>query len=396
LIWIAAIDVDASCLRGDVTHILILSNAARTLIRFRGHLIKDLLTRGYRVTACAAEEDEEVARILSEWGVEFLPVRLGRTGMNPLADLGALRELVSLIRRLRPDVFFGYTIKPVIYGLLAAKICGVPRRIAMITGLGYAFTEGPGTKRKIARIVAKSAYRFALLFSDRVIFQNSDDQKSFMKSGLVRGPAQTAVVAGSGVDLSHYAPAPLPDGPVQFLMIARLLHDKGVREFAEAARFVKRKYSSARFVLVGRYDSNPAAIQAAEVNTWIREGILVHRGELTDVRPEIAACHVYVLPSYREGMPRTVLEALAMGRAIITTDVPGCRETVEDGKNGILVPPRDSAALATAMIRCADDRRFVAIAGEQSLALARARFDVNAVNAAIIAIIEGVDGARSA
>jgi glycosyltransferase involved in cell wall biosynthesis len=159
---------------------------------------------------------------------------------------------------------------------------------------------------------------------------------------------------------------------------------------------VKRKYSSARFVLVGRYDSNPAAIQAAEVNTWIREGILVHRGELTDVRPEIAACHVYVLPSYREGMPRTVLEALAMGRAIITTDVPGCRETVEDGKNGILVPPRDSAALATAMIRCADDRRFVAIAGEQSLALARARFDVNAVNAAIIAIIEGVDGARSA
>ena len=387
--WIAAIDADAGLLRGEVKHILILSNAARTLIRFRGHLIKELVRRGHRVTTCAAEEDEEVARILSDWGVEFLPVQLGRTGMNPLADLGALRELVALIRRLRPDVFFGYTIKPVIYGLLAARLCGVPRRIAMITGLGYAFTEGPGAKRRLARIVAKAAYRFALLFADRVIFQNSDDQDFFIKSGLVRGPAQTAVVAGSGVDLSHYAPAPLPDGPVQFLMIARLLHDKGVREFAEAARSVKRKYKDAHFVLVGRYDSNPAAIKATEVNAWIREGLIEHRGELTDVRPEIAACHVYVLPSYREGMPRTVLEALAMGRAIITTDVPGCRETVEDGKNGILVPPRDAVALATAMMRCAGDRTFAAAAGEQSLALARARFDVNAVNAAIVTIIEG-------
>lgn len=370
-------------------HVLILSNAARTLIRFRGHLIKELVRRGHRVTACAAEEDEEVTRTLSEWGVEFVPVRLGRTGMNPLADLSALGELVGLMRRLRPDVFFGYTIKPVAYGLLAARLCAVPRRIAMITGLGYAFTEGPGAKRSVARIAAKAAYRLALLFADQVIFQNGDDREYFINSGLVHRPEQTALVAGSGVDLDHYAPAPLPDGPVQFLMIARLLHDKGVREFAEAARTVKRKHPEARFILVGRYDSNPAGIKPAEVTAWTREGILEHRGELTDVRPEIAACHVYVLPSYREGMPRTVLEALAMGRAIITTDVPGCRETVVDGENGVLVTPRDAGTLATAMLRCAVDRSFVAAAGERSLALARARFDVNAVNAAIVTIIEG-------
>lgn len=370
-------------------HILILSNAARTLVRFRGHLIRELVARGYRVTAAAGESDEAVTRTLAGWGVVCRPVHLGRTGMNPLADLGAVAALVRLMQRERPDIFFGYTTKPVVYGTLAARLAGVPRRIAMITGLGYAFTEGTEVKRRLAHAIAQAGYRLSLRFADGVIFQNPDDRAYFLEHRLVADPERAALVAGSGVDLAHYAPAPLPDGPATFLMIARLLRDKGVREFAEAARVVKQAHPDARFVLVGRLDSNPAAVQRAELDAWVREAIVEYRGELADVRPEITGCHVYVLPSYREGMPRTVLEALATGRAIITTDVPGCRETVLESSNGVLVPPRNSKALASAMRRFAEDRGLVAAAGAASLALARERFDVNRVNAAMLTVIEG-------
>lgn len=369
-------------------HVLILSNAARTLVRFRGHLIRNLVGRGHRVTAAAAESDQSVERTLSEWDVSYRPVQLGRTGMNPFADMGALAALVSLMKRERPDIFFGYTIKPIVYGLLAARLAGVPRRIVMVTGLGYAFTEGAGIKRQLARRIARAAYRLSLRFADCVIFQNPDDRAYFLENGLVAGAERTALVSGSGVDLAHYAPAALPHGPVTFLMIARLLADKGVREFVEAARILKPAHPEARFVIVGRRDTNPAAVQPIEIEAWVREGI-EYRGALADVRPAIGGCHVYVLPSYREGMPRTVLEAAAMGRAIVTTDVPGCRETVMEGKNGLLVPARDAEALAGAMRQFARDPDFVATAGAASLALARERFDVEIVNAAMMKVIEG-------
>jgi glycosyltransferase involved in cell wall biosynthesis len=373
----------------SVKHILILSNAARTLVRFRGHLIQELVGRGHRVTAAAGESDEAVERTLTGWGVEYRPVNLGRTGMNPLADLSALAALVRLMRSVRPDIFFCYTIKPVVYGLLAARLAGVPRRIALITGLGYAFTEGAEAKRRFARRIAQSGYRLSLRFADRVIFQNPDDRAYFLEHGLIGNPQVAALVAGSGVDLAHYAPAPLPDGPVTFLMIARLLRDKGVGEFAEAARVMKRTHPETRYVMVGPLDSNPAAVQPSELEAWGREGIVEYRGALADVRPEIAGCHVFVLPSYyREGMPRTLLEAAAMGRAIITTDLPGCRETVVEGNNGLLVPPRDPDALAEAMRRFAEDRAYVAAAGAASLALARERFDVTKVNAEMVKVIE--------
>jgi glycosyltransferase involved in cell wall biosynthesis len=371
--------------------ILILSNVARTLTRFRGHLIQQLANSGYAVICCAGEEDAEVTRTLSEWGVQFIPVRLGRTGMNPLAEFAALVELVLLMRRLRPDIFLGYTIKPVVYGLPAARLAGVPHRFAMITGLGYAFTEGSELKRRIARTVARVAYGASLRVARGVIFQNPDDQAYFLGTGLLRDRERAALVAGSGVDLDYYPPAPLPATPVRFLMIARVLRDKGVYEFAEAARMVKRRFPDARIVLVGRLDSNPAAINATEVEAWVREGVLEYRGELKDVRPEIAACHVYVLPSYREGMPRTVLEAMAMGRPIITTDVPGCRETVVHGKNGFLISPRNADALADAMMRMAGDPSFLATAAEASLALVRERFEVGAVSAAVVKVLEGVE-----
>jgi glycosyltransferase involved in cell wall biosynthesis len=310
--------------------------------------------------------------------------------MNPLAEVAALVELISLMRRLRPDIFLGYTIKPVVYGLPAARLAGVPHRFAMITGLGYAFTEGSELKRRIARTVARAAYSASLRVARGVIFQNADDQAYFLRTGLLRDRERAALVAGSGVDLDFYPPTPLPEPPLCFLMIARLLREKGVREFVEAARRVRRKRPDIRFVLVGRLDSNPSAVTAAEVEAWVHEGVLEYRGEVKDVRPEIASCHVFVLPSYYpEGVPRTTLEAMAMGRPILTTDVPGCRDTILNGRNGILIPPRNADALAEAMIRMAGDPSFLATAAEASLALVRERFEVGAVSAAVLKVLEG-------
>lgn len=369
-------------------HILVLGNAARSLVNFRGPLIREMLGRGHRVTAASGEPDRSAAATLAQWGAAYEAVPLGRTGLNPFADLATFLALVRLMRRVRPDVLFAHTIKPVVYGLLAARAAGVPRRVAMITGLGYAFGDGQEAKRRLARSMGALGYRSALRLAERVIFQNPDDRVLFVQRGLVS--ARKAVeVAGSGVDLAHYAPAPLPDGPVTFLMVARLLADKGVREFAAAARIVRQAHPQARFVLVGPPDPNPAAIGVEELEAWQREGAISWAGALDDVRPALAACHVFVLPSYyREGLPRSILEAMATGRAIITTDAPGCRETVVAGQNGLLVPPRDAPALAEAMLRLAADRAFVAAAGQASLALARETFDVAKVNAEILEVVE--------
>lgn len=369
---------------------LVVGGIASSLINFRGPLLDEMIARGWRVVAAAQDDDKESVAALTAKGIEFVGLSLARAGMNPLADVRVLRALIALMRRVRPDVFFGYTIKPVAYGLIAARLARVPRRVGMITGVGYSFTEGSGMRRRLARLAASANLRLSLRFAHRTIFQNSDDRDLFVKRGLLRAGA-TNVVDGSGVDMSHYAPAALPGGPVTFLLIARLLRDKGLYEYAEAARSVKRDRPEARFVLAGPLDPSPAAIKQAEVDGWVREGAIEYRGELRDVRPEIAGCHVYVLPSYREGMPRTVLEAMAMGRSVITTDVPGCRETVVHGWNGLLVAPRDARALADACRQMIDDQEFVRRAGALSLGLCRQRFDAVLVARETIALIDGTD-----
>lgn len=367
--------------------ILIVGGVARSLVTFRLPLLKAMISRGYHVTAAAGDDDSESIQVLNRLGIDFVRIPLGRTGMNPIADTTTIYSLYTLMRSVRPEIFFGYTIKPVVYGLIAARIARVPRRIVMITGLGYAFTEGTEFKRRIARTLASTSYRIALRSADRVIFQNPDDRAYFLSHRLLARPDIAARVNGSGVDLTHYLPAPLPTGPITFLMIARLLRDKGVYDFVEAARIVKRQNPEARFVLVGPFDTNPSAVQPAEVQAWVTEGNIIYRGELRDVRPKIAACHVYVLPSYREGMPRTVLEAMAMGRPIITTDVPGCRETVVDGKNGILVPARKAQTLAEACLRFVGDPTLIATAGVASQTMARKKFDARSVADAIVQIV---------
>ena len=305
--------------------------------------------------------------------------------MNPVADFAMAVSLFRLMRKIRPDVVLSYTIKPVIWGTLAAWIARVPRRYALITGLGYAFTGRATGKRLIIQRIARWLYKCALAQATKVFFQNPDDAALFKNLGLVPGHVPIVVVNGSGVDTAHFAPVPLPKGPMSFLLIARLLGDKGIREYVQAASIIRRNHPTVRFDLVGGLDTNPDTIALAEVERWHALGDIIWHGPLDDVRPAIAAAHVYVLPSYREGTPRTVLEAMLMGRAVITTDAPGCRETVVEGINGFLVPVRDGVALANAMKRFIDRQDLVVEMGLTSRRIAEDKYDVHKVNAVMLA-----------
>jgi glycosyltransferase involved in cell wall biosynthesis len=374
-------------------HVLILGNDPKTLVNFRGPLIEALLAQGHRVTAAGAGFDARLVGWLADRGVSYFDVPIERAGLNPLADLATLARFVRLMRAVKPDLVFAYMIKPVVYGLIAGRLAGVKRRAAMITGLGYAFTESAHeplrarAKRAAVNLFARGAYALALRFADTVIFQNGDDRDAFASLRLTRAGQRIGLVNGSGVDLAHFAPAPMPAGPVTFLMIARLLRDKGVYEYVEAARQVTRAHPHACFVLVGPFDANPAAVARHEVEAWVAEGVIDYHGALDDVRGAIAAAHVFVLPSYREGCPRTVLEAMAMGRPVITTDVPGCRETVVEGANGLLVPPRDAPRLARVLKGLAQDAALRERMGAASLEIARSWFDKTHVAAATARIL---------
>lgn len=363
---------------------ILVAGYADSLLRFRGHLMAAIQACGIEVHVAAPGlvPGASVRLQLEQQGVVAHDMPLGRTGLNPLADLRSLLFLFGLMRRVRPHFIMGYTIKPVIYGTLAATMAGVPRRFALITGLGHAFQE----KREGGwlRALVQQLYALALRGAHKVFFQNPDDEALFRQLGLVGAGTGTIVVNGSGVDIDEYAEAPMPAGH-HFLLIARLLGDKGVREYAEAARRIKQLHPSARFRLVGWIDDNPNAIQQSELDSWIHEGLIEHLGRLSDVRPAIAEASVFVLPSYyREGVPRTVLEALAMGRAIITTDTPGCRETVVDRENGYLIPPRSVDALVDAMRQFIEQPGLAGTMGRRSRQIAREKYDVHAVNAVML------------
>lgn len=364
---------------------LLVASFPDSLIKFRGPLIEALLAAGCQVHVAVPglDADSGIASRLSELGVEVHDIPLQRTGLNPLKDLSALLALRKLMRRIGADYVLGYTIKPVIYGSLAAWLSGVRHRFALITGLGYAFTGEATGLRKVLRTLIQQLYRFSLSRNQLVFFQNPDDEALFRQLGLLNPAIPSRVVNGSGVDVSEYAVSPLPEG-AEFLLVARLLGDKGVREYAEAAALVKARYPDAAFRLVGWIDDNPDAISQVELDAWVEAGTIEFLGKLTDVRPAIADSRVYVLPSYREGTPRTVLEAMAMGRAVITTDAPGCRETVVDGDNGFLVPVQDVAALADAMVKLIGNPDQVAAMGERSRQIAEEKYDVHRVNAVML------------
>jgi glycosyltransferase involved in cell wall biosynthesis len=364
--------------------IVVVGSYANSLIAFRGPLLRRLVAEGHQVIACAPSASDDIIETLETMGVVYRDVPFDRAGMRPDRDFRVLRALIALFRELKPDVVLSYTIKPVIYGMLAAGLAGVPGRFAMITGLGYTFI-GSTVKARLVGLATRQLYRLSLRRAKRVFFQNPDDQALFERYRLTRGPEQTAIINGSGVDLELFRPAPLPDDGSSFLLIARLLTDKGIREYVDAARQVRARYPGATFHLVGWLDEgNPAGISKAELDGWVAEGVVHYHGKLDDVRPMIAATSVYVLPSYREGPPRTVLEAMAMGRPVVTTDAPGCRETVEHGENGFLVPVRDADRLAEAMTRFVEEPALIETMGRRSRQIAERKYDVYEVNNVIL------------
>ena len=365
----------------DPRTVVVLGSYAPSLILFRGPLIAALVNRGYRVVAMAPAIDDEVAAKLRALGAEPRQVDLVNASMGPLSTLKTLAALRRAFAEIKPHAVLSYTIKPVTLGSIAAAAAGVPKIIALITGLGFAFIPGAGVKRRLGRAVATFLYRRALGKAHVVIFQNPDDRQFFTEKRLLRGK-QAEVVNGSGIDLAHFTPAPLPAEP-RFLMIARLLGDKGVREYAAAAAELRKRYPQVTFGLVGYFDPSPDGISREEFGNW--DGAIDFLGKLDDVRPAIADASVYVLPSYREGTPRSSLEAMAMGRPIVTTDAVGCRETVEDGVNGFLVDVRSAASLAEGMEKFIRDPSLIPRMGGESRRIAERKFDVHRVNDAIIA-----------
>lgn len=360
---------------------LLIAGYPESLLNFRGPLLRALLDVGLEVHVAAPDlpASSEVRRQLEAWGVRVHQVVLKRTGMNPLADLATVYQLWRLMGRIKPDFSLGYTIKPVIYGNIAGWLAGVPRRFALITGLGYAF-QGESGQRSWLRRVVQGLYRTSLGKVQKVFFQNPDDEALFHELGIINpSDVKTVIVSGSGIDVDRFTVAPFPE-VTQFLLIARLLGDKGIREYVTAASKVKRKYPEVCFGLVGWIDENPNAISEDELQRWVESGVVRFYGRLDDVRPVIAQSSVYVLPSYREGTPRTVLEAMAMGRPIITTDAPGCRETVVDGDNGFLVPVRAVDELAAAMVKFIENPELVEHMGNRSRQIAEQKYDVDKVN----------------
>lgn len=362
--------------------VMVVGSFAPSLIGFRGPLISAMIERGHSVVALAPAMDHPTAEALNKLGARAREIQLTNVSLNPLALVRSLRTLRSIIRSERPDVILSYTIKPVIVSAFAGRAERVGTIVSLITGAGYAFTGGRELKRILSKAAASLLYRGALARSDVIVFQNPDDQQLFRKLSLVPRGRETYIINGSGVDLDHFAPPPLPTR-TSFLMISRLLRDKGIREFAVAAKRLKAAYPEVPIVLVGALDPSPDSLTREELQDLIDCGI-DYKGQLKDVRPEIAACSVYVLPSYREGTPRSVLEAMAMGRAVITTDVPGCRETVRSGENGLLVRARDPDSLYDAMKCFVDEPALARKMGRASRSLAERKYDVHRVNADLL------------
>jgi glycosyltransferase involved in cell wall biosynthesis len=307
-----------------------------------------------------------------------------RTGTNPLSDLVSMVWLVRLLRRRRPGIVLNYGIKPVIYGGMAARLARVPRIFGMITGLGHAYTT-QSVKTRLMRGLVTRLYRIGVSLSERVFFQNPDDEAEFLQRRILKDPTKAVRINGSGVNLDTFPEKPLPEGTPVFLFIGRLLTEKGIAEFVEAATWLKKRHSEARFVAVGPFDPNlPHSVASSDLETWRGLGTVEFIGGVKDVRPWLAQCTVFVLPSYREGTPRSVLEAMSVGRPIVTSDAPGCRETVVDGQNGFLVPPRQAAPLAEAMERFLEDPGLVAKMAAESRRIAEEKYDVRKVNRVIL------------
>lgn len=335
------------------------------------------------------DNDAENFKNIINMGAHPARYEFSRSGTNPLSDLYNTFKLSKVIKKIQPDIVFCFFPKPVIFGSLAARLAGVKKVDVLLEGLGYCYTEhsGPETKKKkVLRAIQTTLYRFILPLCRKVMFLNPDDYRDLILKNNINVKA-TEIVGGIGVNLNEYGFTPANKESIHFTMVSRLLVEKGVREFVQAAVKVKNLYPEVRFSIAGTFDDNPGGITSAEFESWVKGGQVEFLGQLSDIKSHLETCSVFVLPSYREGVPRSTQEAMAIGRPIITTDVPGCRETVIDGQNGFLIPPWNVDALANKMITFIEHPELISSMGRASRDMALIKFDEEQVCDRLVSII---------
>jgi len=358
----------------------LISSKNRTVYNFRGDLVREIVSRGYDVTVTGPDMTD-VDKI-KDLGADFVEIPLNKDNTNIFGDIKYCRRLYKLFKKEKPDSVLGYTVKPLVYGSIAAKLARVKNINVFVAGTGYAFIS-KSFKARVLGLLVKLLYKIGLGCCNTVVFFNPDDKDEFCKRHLVK-ESKCYVVGGSGVNMEHFTPKPYPE-KITFFMLSRLLKCKGVREYLKAADIVKKEYPDTRFCLLGKFEHDMLdAVPEEEVRDYIGRGVVELFPETGDVRPYYEMSSVYVLPSYREGTPRTVLEAMSMARPIITTDANGCRSTVKDGINGYLVPVEDAQAIADSMIKFIKSPELVEIMGQESLKYCSEKYDVKKVNESLI------------
>lgn len=360
--------------------IIVLSSHTQSLFWFRMDMMQSFIQDGHEVIAVGSESVNEWAPKFAAKGIQYRQIYVQRNGINPLTDLKTLNSIKDVFTLEKPDKVFAYQAKSIIYGSIAANSLGIKEFYSLIAGLGSIF-RGSGLKNSVVKNIMKQQYKLACKYSKLVFFQNNDDKFEFINNRLVI-ESKTAILNGSGVNLDLFQPVNQSD-ETAFLFIGRLIKDKGIMEYLEACKIIKSKHPQVRCLLVGPYDSNPSALNDHELKPYIRNNIVEYFGEQKDVRPYIAQVSTFVLPSYHEGTPKTILEAMAMGRSIITTDAPGCKETVENGGNGYLVNVKDVKSLVDAMEKLILNHDISIKMGVESLNIVKSKYDVNIVNKSI-------------
>lgn len=371
--------------------IVMIGTAADCVLGFRRPLIKELIIKGYEVYAFAIDYSDGQRKLLKSLGATPVDYVLSRSGLNILADLKMMFQLKVELEAIKPDVVLSYFVKPVIYGTLAARLANIPIRIAMLEGLGYVHTasqNGYGFKKRILQIVQGVLFTVSFKFATKVVFLNSDDPSDLSKTTLF-SKSKVEVLGGIGLELLDY-PYSKPDmnNPIRFIFVARLLAEKGIYQLIEAIKLVQDKYPSTELIVLGGLDEdNPAGLTKKDLDDLIKQEIITYPGQVANVNEWLSNSHIFVLPSYREGVPRSTQEAMAIGLPIITTNVPGCRETVLDGKNGFLVPAFDVEKLAEKMMYFVEHPEQIELMGLVSRRIAEERFDVHKVNANMLEIM---------
>jgi glycosyltransferase involved in cell wall biosynthesis len=370
--------------------ILLIASYDGSLIRFRGDFIKSLIKNGFEVFAAAPSFTEKYSQLIKDMGAIPVEFNLQRTGLNPLKDIKAIMELKSIIKENKIDLVFPYTVKPVIYGSMAANMCKVPV-ISLITGLGYAFTGLTAKARALQRF-NETLYKLSIRKNKVIVFQNKDDYQLFLDRKIVSKKQEVAFVSGSGVNLDQFRfKEKNASDKVSFLLVARLIKEKGIALYMEAAEILKAKYPKAEFHLIGSTETSPSAISEDDINRLHKDGVIVFHGKQSNIEEHLHKKDIFVLPSYyREGLPRTTLEANACGNPIITTDSVGCREAVKEGVNGFLIEPQNLDALVKPMEYFITNPDKIKEMGINSRKYAEERFDVEIINQDLIDLINKV------